>query len=174
MSWLPRLRRVVAILSAVVAGFILIQGTASSSQTPVDEHQDTQQATPQSSYLELSVEPPVAFAGTLVTLTITYHNLGMPYTVINIDPPGLVAFDPPLSMPCKYYEHPTGCRVLPLQTLSSGVVQITAGATGEVYDEACHCFRWGGGTDNGPAVLTILEKGWQIFLPFLQLRGGQP
>jgi hypothetical protein len=69
-------------------------------------------------YLELSVEPPVALTGSLVTLHIAYHHIGLPYTYIKVDPPDLVEFDPPMTMPCQY-----SCDAITFRALSSGEVQ---------------------------------------------------
>jgi hypothetical protein len=135
------------------------------------QEQDLRQRTFAVSYLELSVEPPISHTGTLITLHITYHNIGMPYTTIQVDPPGLVAFEPPLEMPCKYFEHPTGCTAIALRTVAAGMVTIRAGATGEVYDETCNCWYWSGGTDNGPARLVITDSIWRTFLPSIQHLG---
>ena len=111
------------------------------------------------------MEPSLVLTGTLVTLHIAYHNIGLPYTNIQINPPGLVAFEPPLSMPCKYDQHPNGCAEITLRTLATGVVQFSANATGEVYDETCRCWYWSGASDNGPATLIIAESVWKMFLP---------
>jgi len=119
-------------------------------------------------YLGLSVEPPIVVTETLVTLHITYHNIGLPYTTIQVNPPNLAAFEPPLSMPCKYDQHPNGCTMITLRTQAIGVVQFTASATGEVYDETCRCWYWSGASDNGPASLIIAETLWQMFLPSVQ------
>lgn len=116
------------------------------------------------SYLELSVKPAIVRPGTLVTLYIVYHNIGVPYTNISFTPEGLVAFDPPMEMPCKYYEH-GGCTEITLRALAVGVVEFRAGATGEIFDDGCNCWRWGGGTDIGPARLEIVDTLWQAFLP---------
>jgi len=118
------------------------------------------------SYLELSVKPAIVLPGTLVTLYIVYHNIGMPYTDIVITPAELVAFDPPMDMPCKYFEQ-GGCTHITLRALAVGIVEFRAGATGEIFDESCNCWRWGGGTDNWPARLVIAETLWQEYLPLL-------
>ena len=44
-------------------------------------------------YLELSVDPAQSPAGSLVTLHISYHNIGLPYTTINANPSNLVDFE---------------------------------------------------------------------------------
>ncbi len=116
-------------------------------------------------YLELSMDPPFAAVGSLVTLHITYYNLGEPYAYINIIPEDLVAFDPPMTSPCKYYEHPDGCQSITFRALANGVVNFYVGATGEVWDEDCHCWYWGGGTSSTPARLVITDHVWHSFLP---------
>jgi hypothetical protein len=122
-------------------------------------------------YLELSVEPAFITPGGLFTLHITYHNIGMPYTAITINPPGLVAYDPQLSMPCKYYEHPNGCTAITFRALGTGVVTFTASANGEIYDEGCGCWYWGSGTSLAPATVSILDGPWKLFLPVIQRSG---
>ena len=162
------IRRSVIARSVVIAGMILFWGTAAPPQPIRAQEQTNPHGTTAAAYLELSVVPRIALTGTLVTLNITYHHIGFPYTGITTNPPGLVTFDPPLSMPCKYNQHPTGCQAIPFRTQSSGVVQFTAGASGEVYDEGCGCFRWGTALDNGPATLIIVDTLWQVFLPSIQ------
>jgi endo-1,4-beta-xylanase len=162
------IRRSVVVLPVAIAGMILFWGAVEAPQPIRAEEQINPRSTTTDAYLELSVVPQIALSGTLVTLNITYHHIGMPYTAITSSPPGLVTFDPPLSMPCKYDQHPTGCQAIPFRTQSSGVVQFTAGASGEVYDEGCGCFRWGTALDNGPATLIIVDTLWQMFLPSIQ------
>jgi len=113
-------------------------------------------------YLELSVTPALAEVGDLITLNIVYHNLGEPYLYANASPDGLVATDPPITMPCPY------CNSVTYRALAAGVVTFRAGATGEIYDEGCRCWRWSGGTDNGPVTVTIVDLLWRIFIPSLQ------
>lgn len=119
-------------------------------------------------YLELSVRPPIETAGALVTLHIAYHNIGLPYTYISISPTGLITFEPPLTMPCRYDQHPNGCTAITLQALAPGVATFRAGATGEVYYEGCRCWVWSGAGDNGPASVIIADAIWRIWLPLLQ------
>ena len=158
-------RRSVIALFLCIAVIILGWGTTTPTQTIHAQEQVTLNSATSNAYLELSMEPRIALKGTLVTLKIVYHHIGLPYTYIVINPSENVAFDPPLSLPCKYNEHPNGCTEITFRTLSNGLVQFTAGATGEVYDETCGCFVWGGATDNGPATLAIVDTIWQAFLP---------
>ena len=119
------------------------------------------------SYLELSVEPPIVTTSALVTLHIAYHNIGLPYTYISISPTGLFTFEPPLTMPCKYDQHPNGCTAITLQTHAPGVATFRASATGEVYDESCRCWVWSGAGDNRPASVSIADAIWRMWLPLL-------
>jgi hypothetical protein len=48
----------------------------------------------------------------------------------------------------------------------TGVVTFHAGATGEVLDDNCQCWVWGGGSDNGSAIVTIVDTIWKEFLLF--------
>jgi hypothetical protein len=154
------------LLSSLLTAFLLLALPASQAAT-AHQQEFANQITPPA-YVELSVEPSMVHAGELVTLHIAYHNLGFPYTLILIDPAGLVAYEPPLTMPCKYDQHPNGCTAIPFRALSAGVVTFTAAASGEVYDEACKCWKWTGVTDNGPATVIIADRLWQIFIPLLQ------
>lgn len=113
-------------------------------------------------YLELALDSPIVTTDTLITLYVSYHNLGLPYTSIVITPPNLVEFEPFLSMPCN------GCTAITLRALAPGVVTFRANATGEVYDETCNCWYWGSAADNGPATLIISDTIWDTFLPWIQ------
>ncbi len=117
-------------------------------------------------YLKLSVDPAQSRAGSLITLHISYHNIGLPYTTIYANSSNLVEFDPPLPMPCKYDRHPNGCQAITFKTLSPGKVEFTASATGELWGEECQCWYWGGASDNGPVVAVITEP-WRFFIPFV-------
>jgi len=127
------------------------------------------QCSSSTAHLELSTAPSVVTPGTLVNLNITYKGIGLPYTGITITPAELVEYDPPLSMPCKYDQHINGCTSIGLRALFTGVVQFTAGATGEIFDEGCHCFCWGAAKDYGPATLTIVNSIWKAYLPSISL-----
>ena len=119
-------------------------------------------------YLELSLDSAIVTAGTPITLYIEYHNIGVPHTTINVTPTGLVAFEPPLSMPCKYDQHPNGCTAIGFRALASGVVTFTARATGEVYDEACYCWYWSIADTIEPARLIIADTIWRAWLPLVE------
>lgn len=121
-----------------------------------------------SAYLQLSVDPAVVTATSLTTLHISYHNIGLPYTTITLSPSALITFDPLLAMPCKYDQHPNGCTAITLRALVSGVVTITASATGEVYDEDCMCWYWGGGSSIDPAQIVIGDSPWHTMLPMIR------
>jgi hypothetical protein len=124
------------------------------------------QSPEQEAYLELSVDPAQSRAGSLITLHITYHNIGLPYTTISIDQPDLVEFDPPLAMPCKFHDHPNRCREITFRTLAPGEVQFTASAHGEVWSDQCQCWFFTTVTDNGPAIAKITEP-LRFFLMFV-------
>jgi len=157
---------VIAILTVlVVAGILtpLLLASADFSYQFLPSPTSTPTATstqPASPYLELSVSPPAVLPGTLFTLYITYHNIGLPYTNIQIDPSDIVVYEPALSMPCKYNEHPNGCTAITLRALAPGVVTFRASAGGEIFDQDCHCWYMGGASDNGPATLVITSPTW--------------
>jgi endo-1,4-beta-xylanase len=161
-------RRSVIALSLCVGAILLGWRMTTPIQAIHAQGQNALPSAASNAYLELYVEPRIALKGTLVTLNIVYHHIGLPYTMISITPSEMVAFDPPLTMPCKYDQHPNGCTAITFRTLSTGAVQFHAGATGEVYDESCGCFIWGGAVDNGPANLVIVDAIWQAFLPSIQ------
>jgi hypothetical protein len=103
--------------------------------------------------------------GAAFTLVISYHNLGLPYTTINVTPTQRAVSDPPLLSPCKYDQHPSRCEVIGFRARHPGVVTITASATGEAYSEECSCWYWTGAGDIGPAVVTI--TGSSFYMPLL-------
>jgi hypothetical protein len=118
-------------------------------------------------YLELSVTPSVVAPGGLVTLYITYHNIGIPFLYLNISPCENVAFDPLISDPCDNTAHLEGPSEITFRALKTGVVTFHAGATGEIFDEACHCWVMSVAGDNGPAILHIVDQVWTVFLPVI-------
>lgn len=150
----------------LMASSILLVAFTSTPAIPAGSHHPALPSCENpAAHLELSVEPTIAFPGTLITLHIAYVQIGMPYTGITVDPPGLVAFEPPLNMPCKYNEHPNHCTAITFRTQATGVVQFNAGATGEVWDEACRCFCMSTALDDGPATLVIVESVSKVYLP---------
>ncbi|NTV64508.1 MAG: hypothetical protein HGA65_13355 [Oscillochloris sp.] len=116
-------------------------------------------------HLELSVTPVTARVGDQITLHVAYVNLGLPYTTVIWDPPGVAAFDPPRTMPCKYSEDTSGCTVITLRAQAPGRLTIHAGATGEIWDDTCACWYMSGGSDSEPATVFVGEE--QLFLPLV-------
>jgi len=158
------MRRIIRVLPALLLFTASLTAAApAAAREPVYNGKATNEP-----YLELSVTPTLAAVGDLITLNIAYHNLGEPYTSVAASPDGLVATDPPITMPCKYGEHSNGCTSITYRALAAGQVTFRAGATGEILDEGCHCWRWSGGTDNGPVTVTIVDFLWRVFLPALQ------
>ncbi len=49
------------------------------------------------SYIELRVDKPVVAVNEIFTLTLIYHNLGLPYTGVSLEPTGLADFDPTIT-----------------------------------------------------------------------------
>jgi hypothetical protein len=109
------------IISIIFVPFVLAAFTSMPAYTVRPYLPANPSCTNPGAYLELSIEPAMALPGTLVTLNIAYHRIGLPYTGIGINPPDLVVFDPPLSMPCKYGEHINGCSAITFRTQASGV-----------------------------------------------------
>ena len=124
------------------------------------------QSQDEEAYLVLSVDPAQSRAGSLITLNISYINIGLPHTTISIDPPDLVEFYPLLTMPCKFHEHPSGCREITFRTLAPGEVQFNASAHGEIWSDQCQCWFFTTVTDNGPAIAKITEP-LQLFMVFV-------
>lgn len=141
------------------AVFVFVDLTSAEDSVPA-------QTPDPEAYLELSVDPAQSRAGSLITLNITYHNIGLPYTTIQIDPPNLVEYDPELTMPCKFHEHANGCQAITFRTLAPGEVQFNASAHGEIWSDQCQCWFFTTVTDNGPATARITEP-LRFFLMFV-------
>ncbi len=118
----------------------------------------------QSPSIELAVEPQLVQTGDITTLKVVYHNLGQPYTEVQFSVPGLVNFDPDLPSPCKWDEHSTRCTEITLRAMAPGIVEISAGATGEALDELCGCWVWTGAASDAPATLVIGDTIWKVRL----------
>ena len=159
--------RLVAVLLLAFGITFLFLMTVSSFQPASALHQEFNPVETPISYLELSVEPPIVIPGELITLHIVYHNIGLPYTRISINPSNIVIYEPPLDMPCKYDQHPNGCTAITLRTLTTGVVTFSAWANGEVFDPDCQCWIFDDAYDNGPATAAIVNKISYLFLPVL-------
>jgi hypothetical protein len=119
-------------------------------------------------HLTLSVDKPSASFGALITLHITYTNIGLQWTTVTSSPADLVAFDPPRSMPCKYDQDATQCQEMTLRAIGTGIATIHASAYGEIYDDACKCWRFSGASDDGPAIVTIGPPAVRVFVPLAQ------
>ena len=113
-------------------------------------------------YLELSITPSVAALGSLVTLRISYHNVGEPLTYFSASPAESVTTEPVISSPCF------DCSVITFRTLTKGTVNFNAAASGEIFDDGCNCWVFTIVPDNGPAVLHIVDQAWTVFLPVTQ------
>ncbi|ABX05353.1 hypothetical protein Haur_2715 [Herpetosiphon aurantiacus DSM 785] len=123
--------------------------------------------TPIVSELILSA-PPLVNVGDAFSLTIQYVNIGVPYTGITLSPTGTVQFDPPLTMPCKFNEHPTDCRTIGLRAVAPGTITINAGANGEVPISGGG-WAWGSAHARNPInvqVRSVLAH--KAFIPFVK------
>jgi hypothetical protein len=69
-----------------------------------------------------------------------------------------VTFDPPLSIPCKYDQHANQYIAFTIRARSTGMLQFTASAAGEVIGEDCHCWCYTSGQDNGPAIFQAEQQ----------------
>ncbi len=162
------------ILLAALLGLILVDYSAAAYFSSPDSNDFTKptlipSATPPpatptpycpETYIELRVDKPIVEVGQVFTLTLIYHNLGEPYTMIGLTPEGLAEFDPPITeWPCKY-----DCDIFTLRALAVGQLEISAGATGEVY---CNGWMWSGGHSKTPAVVQITPRAWRVFLPLI-------
>jgi hypothetical protein len=153
------------LILALGADFLMVV----SSPQPASAHsKEPAQQYGGPSYLELSIQPSIATVGDLLTLYVTYHNIGEPLLYPNISPCENVAYEPLIADPCDNLAHLFGYSEITFRALNSGVVTFHAGATGEVWDDSCQCWVWGGGSDNGPAIVTIVDTVWKEFLPVLQ------
>jgi hypothetical protein len=165
---LSHMRKLIVVLALPLTITVLLLMAITCSQPATARDQEFAYKATATAYLELSVVPPIVTSGFVITLDIAYHNIGFPYTYIQINPSNVVTFEPPLSMPCKYDQHPNNCSAITFRTLTTGVVTFDAGATGEVYDEICHCWYWSGASDNGPAIAIVADTIWPVFLPVIQ------
>jgi endo-1,4-beta-xylanase len=159
------LKRCASPFIGVLAVMALLAVLSSGAAAEPPRGGDRQTTPLPNSYLVLSADPQTVAVGAAFTLVISYHNLGLPYTTINVTPTQRAVSDPPLLSPCKYDQHPTGCKSVGLRARHSGVVTITASATGEAYSEECSCWYWTGAGDIGPAVVTI--TGSSFYMPLL-------
>ncbi|WP_110513928.1 hypothetical protein [Herpetosiphon llansteffanensis] len=98
--------------------------------------------------------PSQVVVGQVFTLSIQYINLGMPYASIGFNNANLAQFDPALTMPCKYNQHPTGCSSITIRATNVGTLVINATATGESYN---HGWYWGWGSARAPLAVTIID-----------------
>ncbi len=159
---LSHMRKLIVVLALPSIITALLLTAITSSQPATARDQEFAHKVTATAYLELSVEPPIVTSGALITLDIVYHNIGLAVTSIQINPSNVVTFEPPLSMPC--YQ----CTAITFRTLTTGVVTFNAWASGEVYDETCHCWVWSVASDNGPAFAIIADTIWPVFLPVIQ------
>lgn len=114
--------------------------------------------------------PPLVNVGDAFSLTIQYVNIGVPYTGITLSPTSTVQFDPPLTMPCKYNQHPTQCRTIGLRAVAPGTITIDAGATGEV-PIAGGGWAWGSAQARNPInvqVRSVLAH--KAFIPYAKVQ----
>lgn len=160
--------RFIKVLSLIILVMLLSSAGISSSNPTSELDQNSTQGIVSEAYLELSLDSAETPLGTMITLNITYHNIGLPYTNIKVEPADILAFEPPLSMPCKYDQHPNGCTAITFMTLATGEVTFTASATGELFGEECQCWYWGGASDNGAVSATIVDPAMRLFMPFVQ------
>lgn len=143
-----------------------LQPTATAMPTATPTASPTSVCTPPPPSLVLSVVPDRARVGDVVTLKISYRNIGLPYTTVFTAPEGLVTPAPPLAMPCKYGEHPTGCQSITYRAEAPGIVTFRASATGEirVCSNGMPAWTWGGAQEEQPVEIQIIG-GSAIFLP---------
>ncbi|MFD3165731.1 hypothetical protein [Herpetosiphon sp. NSE202] len=122
--------------------------------------------TPIVSELILSA-PNLVNVGDAFSLTIQYVNIGAPYTGITLSPTGTVQFDPPLTMPCKYNQHPTQCYKIGLRAVAPGTIEINAGATGEVFVPGVGWY-WGSAQARNPITVRVLVLDHKAFIPMVK------
>lgn len=125
-----------------------------------------QPAAPTEPHLTLTVDPPLARVGQLVTLHIAYSGVGLYGTTITISPDSALAFDPPRTQPCRYDQDGTQCTAITLRALALGPATIHAAAYGEIFDQGCQCWRFTTVNDDGPALLTVTQA--RSFLALVQ------
>lgn len=108
-------------------------------------------------YLELSVTPAEIGVGDILTLHISYHNIGLPSTYIFITPTNVVTYEPPFIESCPPGET---CTAVTFRTLAPGAVRFDAYAYGEIC-----CWRWAGANALEP--VTVFIGSGHAFLPLI-------
>lgn len=142
---------------------LAINGGSCSGTPTVTPINGNATATPIVSQLFLSA-PYVVNVGDVFTLTIQYINIGMPYTRVTNGSGGIGQFDPPLTMPCKFNQHPTQCRTIRLRAIAAGSLHLSARATGEI-PIAGGGWAWGSAISNPLSIQVRDVLAYRIFIP---------
>ncbi|MCA0351574.1 MAG: hypothetical protein LCH85_06225 [Chloroflexi bacterium] len=142
---------------------LAINGGSCSGTPTITPINGTATATPIVSGLFLSA-PYLVNVGDVFTLTIQYINIGMPYTRVTNGSGGIGQFDPPLTMPCKFNQHPTQCRTIRLRAIAAGSLHLSASATGEV-PIAGGGWAWGSAISNPISIQVRDVLAYRIFIP---------
>ncbi|ABX05352.1 MAG TPA: hypothetical protein DEF47_21410 [Herpetosiphon sp.] len=71
--------------------------------------------------------------GDMFTMTVDYQNMSAPRMEIMLSSSELAQFDPPLTMPCRYSEHPTQCSTITLRATAPGMLTINGRAIADMF-----------------------------------------
>lgn len=71
--------------------------------------------------------------GDMFTMTVDYQNMSGPLMEIMLSSSELAQFDPPLTMPCRYSEHPTQCSTITLRATAPGMLTINGQASADLF-----------------------------------------
>ena len=71
--------------------------------------------------------------GDMFTMTVDYQNMSAPRMEIMLSSSELAQFDPPLTMPCRYSEHPTQCSMITLRATAPGMLTINGRAIADMF-----------------------------------------
>lgn len=157
-KYLPRLG-VILLLQLLGLGLFVWLVTRPASLEAALPAKSKAPAVPQP-HVILKVRPPIVTPGALVTLSISYYEMGSPpYPSFELSPTGVITFEPPSPGLCEW------CPEVVFRALAPGVVTPSVSASTEIYDEICQCLYWVVAEVRRPATIIVADTIWSVFLP---------